>query len=157
MLLPPDDPPPEVLPPEAAPPDDPLAGVPPPDDPPDELDEPLEPPRLADELPDEPLDPELPPGGIEAEVEGVVGMLADGQPAKRQSRSYRNQTLDRVTTHVEVSAVADPGIAQFFGSNTHVIVSLSTGLPCSNTGLNRIFFRRRRTRSGPLAPSPTGN
>jgi hypothetical protein len=78
VLLPPDDPPPE-----AAPPDDPLAGVPPPDDPPDELDEPLESRRLEDELPDEPLDPELPPGGIEAEeVEGVVGMLADGQPAK---------------------------------------------------------------------------
>ena len=56
---------------------------PPPDDPPDELDEPLEPPPLEDELPDEPLDPELPPDGIEAEgVEGVVGILADGQPAK---------------------------------------------------------------------------
>ena len=83
MLPPPDDPPPEVLPPEAAPPDDPLAGVPPPDDPPDELDEPREPPPLEDELPDAPLDPELPPGGIEVEgVEGVVGILADGQPAK---------------------------------------------------------------------------
>jgi hypothetical protein len=57
--------------------------APPPDDPPDELDEPLEPPPLEDELPDEPLDPELPPDGIEAEgVEGVVGILADGQPAK---------------------------------------------------------------------------
>ena len=83
VLPPPDDPPPDALPPEAAPPDDPLADEPPPDDPPDELDEPLEPPLLEDELPDEPLDPELPPGGIEVEgVEGVVGILADGQPAK---------------------------------------------------------------------------
>ena len=85
LLPPPDDPPeldeppPDAPPPEDAPPDDPLAGVPPPD----ELDEPLEPPPLEDELPDEPLDPELPPDGIEVEgVEGVVGILADGQPAK---------------------------------------------------------------------------
>lgn len=70
-------------PPEAPPPDDPPADEPPPDDPPDELVEPPEPPPLEDELPDEPLDPELPPGGIDAEgVEGVVGILADGQPAK---------------------------------------------------------------------------
>ena len=61
----------------------PPAAPPAPDGPPDELDEPLEPPPLEDELPDEPLDPELPPGGIEAEgVEGVVGALAEGQPAK---------------------------------------------------------------------------
>lgn len=64
------------------PPDDPPADEPPPDEPPDELDEPLEPPPLEDELPDEPLEPELPPGGIDAEgLEGVVGILADGQPA----------------------------------------------------------------------------
>ena len=68
------------------PPDAPLPGCPPaeepaPDDPPGELDEPAEPP-LEGELPDEPLDPELPVGGIEAEeLEGVVGILADGQPA----------------------------------------------------------------------------
>jgi hypothetical protein len=71
---PPDEPPPEEVP----PPDDPPA-----DEPPDELDEPLEPPPLEDELPDEPLDPELPPGGMDAGgLEGVVGILADGHPAK---------------------------------------------------------------------------
>ena len=70
-------------PPEAPPLEDPPADELPPDEPPDELDEPLEPPPLEEALPDEPLDPELPPGGIEAEgVEGVVGILADGQPAK---------------------------------------------------------------------------
>ena len=40
---------------------------------------------LEERLPDEPLDPELLGDGIEAEgiegVDGVVGMLADGQPA----------------------------------------------------------------------------
>ena len=76
-VLPPPDDPPELdePPPDAPPPED----APPPDDPPDELDEPLEPPPLEDELPY----PELPPGGIDAEgAEGVVGILADGQPAK---------------------------------------------------------------------------
>ena len=79
-----DEPPPDAPPPEdAPPPDDPPADEPPPDDPPDELDEPLAPPPLEDELPDEPLDPELPPGGMDADgLEGVVGILADGQPAK---------------------------------------------------------------------------
>ena len=79
-----DEPPPDAPPPEdAPPPDDPPADEPPPDEPPDELDEPLEPPPLEDELPDEPLDPELPPGGMDADgLEGVVGILADGQPAK---------------------------------------------------------------------------
>ena len=77
---PPDDPPElDEPPPDAPPPED----APPPDDPPDELDEPLAPPPLEDELPDEPLDPELPPGGMDADgLEGVVGILADGQPAK---------------------------------------------------------------------------
>ena len=90
VLPPPDDPPeldeppPDALPPEdAPPPDDPPAGEPPPDEPLDELDEPLDPPLLEDALPDEPLDPELPPGGMDADgLEGVVGILADGQPAK---------------------------------------------------------------------------
>ena len=84
LLPPPDDPPPDALPPEdAPPPDDPPADEPPPDEPPDELDEPLAPPPLEDELPDEPLDPELPPGGMDADgLDGVVGILADGQPAK---------------------------------------------------------------------------
>ena len=80
-LLPPPDDPPELdePPPDALPP----ADEPPPDEPPDELDEPLAPPPLEDELPDEPLDPELPPGGIDADgLEGVVGILADGQPAR---------------------------------------------------------------------------
>ena len=83
---PPDDPPeldepaPDAPPPEdAPPPDDPPADEPPLDEPPDELDEPLAPPPLEDE----PLDPELPPGGMDADgLEGVVGILADGQPAK---------------------------------------------------------------------------
>ena len=77
---PPDDPPElDEPPPDAPPPED----APPPDEPPDELDEPLAPPPLEDELPDEPLDPELPPGGMDADgLEGVVGILADGQPAK---------------------------------------------------------------------------
>ena len=71
--------PPPLLP----PPDDPPVDELPPEEPPDELDEPLEPLPLEDELPGEPLDPELPPGGIDAEgVEGVVGILAEGQPAK---------------------------------------------------------------------------
>ena len=90
VLPPPDDPPaldeppPGAPPPEdAPPPDEPPADEPTPDEPPDELDEPLEPPPLEDELPDEPLDPELPPGGIAADgLEGVVGILADGQPAR---------------------------------------------------------------------------
>ena len=80
-VLPPPDDPPELdePPPDALPP----ADEPPPDEPPDELDEPLAPPPLEDELPDEPLDPELPPGGMDADgLEGVVGILADGQPAK---------------------------------------------------------------------------
>ncbi len=84
-MPPPEDPPPDdppeldEPPPDAPPPED----APPPDDPPDELDEPLAPPPLEDELPDEPLDPELPPGGMDADgLEGVVGILADGQPAK---------------------------------------------------------------------------
>ena len=83
--MPPPEDPPELdePPPEAPPLEDPPADELPPDEPPDELDEPLEPSPLEEELPDEPLDPELPPGGIEAEgVEGVVGVLADGQPAK---------------------------------------------------------------------------
>ena len=84
-VLPPPDDPPELgePPPDAPPPDEPPADEPLPDEPPDELDEPLAPPPLEDELPDEPLDPELPPGGIDADgLEGVVGILADGQPAR---------------------------------------------------------------------------
>ena len=80
-LLPPPDDPPELdePPPDALPP----ADEPPPDEPPDELDEPLAPPPLEDELPDEPLDPVLPPGGMVADgLDGVVGILADRQPAK---------------------------------------------------------------------------
>ena len=75
-----DEPPPDAPPPEdAPPPDDPPADEPPLDEPPDELDEPLAPPPLEDE----PLDPELPPGGMDADgLEGVVGILADGQPAR---------------------------------------------------------------------------
>ena len=76
-------PPPSAPPPVLPPPDDPPADEPPPDEPLEELDERLEPPPLEDELPDEPLDPELPPGGIDADgLEGVVGILADGQPPK---------------------------------------------------------------------------
>ena len=81
-------PPPAVPPPEDPPPDDPPEldepppdALPPADEPPP--DEPPAPPPLEDELPDEPLDPELPPGGMDADgLEGVVGILADGQPAK---------------------------------------------------------------------------
>lgn len=78
-----DEPPPEAPPPDELPPDELPPCAPPPDEPPpDELDEPLEPPLLEEELPDEPLEPALPPGGMDAEgVEGVVGILADGQPA----------------------------------------------------------------------------
>ena len=47
------------------------SGVPPPDDPPDELDEPLELPRLADEPPDEPLDPSRRRVASKQRVEGV--------------------------------------------------------------------------------------
>ena len=73
-------PPPAASPPVLPPPDDPPAlDEPPPDAPPPEE----APPPLEDELPDEPLDPELPPGGMDADgLEGVVGILADGQPAK---------------------------------------------------------------------------
>jgi len=82
-------PPPELLP--GAPPELPLE---PPEEPPeDPLEDELAPPPLVlleellleERLPDEPLDPELLGDGIEAEgiegVDGVVGMLADGQPA----------------------------------------------------------------------------
>ena len=76
-------PPPELLPEE--PPELPL-------DPPEDPLEPALPPleELLDELleerlPEEPLDPELLGDGMDAEgiegVEGVVGMLAEGQPA----------------------------------------------------------------------------
>ena len=78
-------PPPEEFPEEllelpAAPPEDPLE---------DELAPPplvlLEELLLEERLPDEPLDPELLGEGIEADgiegVDGVVGILADGQPA----------------------------------------------------------------------------
>ena len=78
-----DEPPSDAPSPEGAPPPEDPPDEPPPDGPPDELDEPLEPPPLGDELPDELLDPELLPGGIDAEgLDGVVGILADGQPAK---------------------------------------------------------------------------
>ena len=82
-------PPPELLP--GAPPELPLE---PPEEPPeDPLEDELAPPPLVlleellleERLPDEPLDPELLGDGIEADgiegVDGVVGTLADGQPA----------------------------------------------------------------------------
>ena len=80
---------PELLP--GAPPELPLE---PPEEPPeDPLEDELAPPPLVlleellleERLPDEPLDPELLGDGIEADgiegVDGVVGTLADGQPA----------------------------------------------------------------------------
>lgn len=84
-------PPPELLPPPEGFPEE-LLELPeaPPEDP---LEDELAPPLLVlleellleERLPDEPLDPELLGDGIEAEgiegVDGVVGMLADGQPA----------------------------------------------------------------------------
>ena len=84
-------PPPELLPPPEGFPEE-LLELPeaPPEDP---LEDELSPPLLVlleellleERLPDEPLDPELLGDGIEAEgiegVDGVVGMLADGQPA----------------------------------------------------------------------------
>ena len=80
LLAPPDELPalpPELLdgPPEL-PPEDPLddePALPPPEELLDEL--------LEERLPDEPLDPGLLGEGIEADgIEGVVGVLADGQP-----------------------------------------------------------------------------
>ena len=84
-------PPPELLPPPEGFPEE-LLELPeaPPEDP---LEDEFAPPLLVlleellleERLPDEPLDPELLGDGIEAEgiegVDGVVGMLADGQPA----------------------------------------------------------------------------
>lgn len=69
-------------------PDEPLLddepALPPPELP-DELPEELLDELLDELLPDEPLDPELLGDGIEADgmegVEGVVGVVADGQPA----------------------------------------------------------------------------
>lgn len=87
-------PPDEALPPLGIPPPELLPEEPPelPLDPPEEPLEPALPPleELLDELleerlPEEPLDPELLGDGMDAEgiegVEGVVGMLAEGQPA----------------------------------------------------------------------------
>ena len=84
-------PPPELLPPpEGFPEELPELPEAPPEDP---LEDEFAPPLLVlleellleERLPDEPLDPELLGDGIEAEgiegVDGVVGMLADGQPA----------------------------------------------------------------------------
>lgn len=84
-------PPPELLPPPEGFPEE-LLELPeaPPEDPvEDEFAPPplvlLEELLLEERLPDEPLDPELLGDGIETEgiegVDGVVGMLADGQPA----------------------------------------------------------------------------
>ena len=80
LLPPPEEFPEELLELPAALPEDPLE---------DELAPPplvlLEELLLEERLPDEPLDPELLGEGIEAEgiegVDGVVGILADGQPA----------------------------------------------------------------------------
>ena len=49
-----------------------------------------------------------------------------GNPPGVAECSYRNQTFHRVM-FVDASVVTAPGIAQCLGSNTHVIVSLSTG------------------------------
>ena len=81
----PEDPPELPLAPPEAPPEDPLddePALPPPEEPFDEL---LDELLLDEPPPDAPLEPELPGGGIEADgiegVDGVVGVLADGQPA----------------------------------------------------------------------------
>ena len=88
LLAPPDELPalpPELLdgPPEL-PPEDPLdddPALPPPEELLDELLDELLEGLLEGRLPDEPLDPGLLGEGIEADgIEGVVGVLADGQP-----------------------------------------------------------------------------